>query len=308
MKLEKLLDRAGRNGDLTLGGAPFETGSDRPDQRILRAVALADTFSFDRTAGEKAIEKLGQDCVGGREQVQADMSSAARYLLATGRQVSGPDEALEEIASWTEPTTDATPTSIDAIYDTVRAALADLGRDLLDAKWKKLVPKDAPAVSGHCYIGTEALWTLLGGRDAGFSTHVCSYYKDGDNEVILGQAPEGFMPRTHWWVQGPDGAEAGKGKIWDPTVNQYRQTFPYDAGKPSGFQQPHGSASKRAVKVLNYVNDKLGSEAIRALREKLVRQHQTAVARNQGLGAKATQKLIDAAIVQANLRAEPYRG
>ena len=85
---------------------------------------------------------------------------------------------------------------------------------------------------GHCYVATEALWHLMGGKDSGLHpTH-------GKDDAGV----------THWWLE-----DAHK-NIYDVTGRQYTDEGlepPYDKRVRSGFltREP----SKRAQTVINKV-------------------------------------------------------
>lgn len=100
--------------------------------------------------------------------------------------------------------------------------------DLLSPKWRKLVEPGDPKTAGHCYIGAEALWHLIGGKASGYHPNVIS----GDGW-------------THWFL-------ARGLKILDPTVDQFPGGPPYYLGRPCGFLT--SSPSKRAKIVIDRVN------------------------------------------------------
>lgn len=80
-------------------------------------------------------------------------------------------------------------------------------------------------LSGHCYVASEALYHLLGGKPM-FIRH------------------EGW---PHWWIRGPNG------ETWDLTSAQFRTPVPYGKGVCKGFltRQP----SKRAAEVIRRVEE-----------------------------------------------------
>jgi hypothetical protein len=82
--------------------------------------------------------------------------------------------------------------------------------------------------AGHCYHAAEALWHLLGGREAGW-TRTCIAGEDGI---------------THWWLRHETGA------IADPTADQYQdEPLPYERGlgKGCGFLTREPSKPARAI-------------------------------------------------------------
>ena len=85
---------------------------------------------------------------------------------------------------------------------------------------------------GHCYVATEALWHMMGGKESGLHpTH--------------GKDHKGVI---HWWL------EDDQLKIYDVTAKQYTDEGlipPYNKRKRSGFltKEP----SKRAREVIRRV-------------------------------------------------------
>lgn len=79
---------------------------------------------------------------------------------------------------------------------------------------------------GNCYVTCEALFHLIGGREAGWMP--CRMRHEGD---------------THWFLRHSTGI------ILDPTVSQFRERPDYSLAKGCGFltKQP----SKRAVKMMD---------------------------------------------------------
>ena len=110
-----------------------------------------------------------------------------------------------------------------------------LSPDLLKKKYIK--DNEGNPTFGHCYAASEALYHLLGGREAGF-------------KPVRAKDPNGI---THWWIQGPSG------EIYDPTAEQYTSQGdepPYGKGKGGGFMTRNPSA--RATTIL----DRMGYELI----------------------------------------------
>jgi hypothetical protein len=87
---------------------------------------------------------------------------------------------------------------------------------------------------GHCYAASEALYHILGGKEAGL-------------RACVGRGAEG----THWWVIDR------KGNILDPTAEQFTsigQKPPYAKGRCTGFLTSY--PSKRAAEIIRRVIDK----------------------------------------------------
>ncbi len=109
------------------------------------------------------------------------------------------------------------------MIERVRAALSD---DLLKPEWRARPRRSASA--GHCYAASEALYHILGGRDAGLTPMVITH--------------EGG---THWFLRGPNGPV-------DPTADQFDTPVPYHLARGCGFltRQP----SKRAAEIIRRVS------------------------------------------------------
>ena len=98
-----------------------------------------------------------------------------------------------------------------------------LTEDLLLPRYKG---SDNP-LAGHCYAASEALYHLLGGKDAGYTPATLS-----------------VGPITHWFLRGPSG-------VVDPTAGQFPFSLDYGKGRGRGFltRQP----SKRAAIIISRV-------------------------------------------------------
>ena len=120
----------------------------------------------------------------------------------------------------------------NTLIQKVKSVLTD---DLLSPKWKKIVSKeDNHPTSGHCYAASEALYHLLGGKEAGFKPQI-------------GKTDENT---THWWLIDSDN------KILDPTSEQFfykNQIPPYNNARGSGFLTKN--PSKRAQIIIDRVNE-----------------------------------------------------
>ena len=67
-------------------------------------------------------------------------------------------------------------------------------------------------MAGHCYVASEALFHLLGGKEGGWAAHNIQH--------------EGG---PHWFLK-----HAG-GRVLDPTADQFNTPVPYAKGKAGGF-------------------------------------------------------------------------
>lgn len=119
----------------------------------------------------------------------------------------------------------------------VRRIQAVLSPDLLKREYR--AQNAANPMYGHCYVASDALYHLLGGKDAGYTP-------------MVGVDDDGVR---HWWLRGPDG------EILDVTADQYYsvgKTPPYARGKGCGFSSPRGEGGAqkpgdRALQVMSRV-------------------------------------------------------
>lgn len=123
-----------------------------------------------------------------------------------------------------------------------RAIQKVLTPDLLNAKWAaRNAEPGADPLTGYCYPAAEALYYLLGGKQAGWKPVVLSH-KDW---------PEGLPEEddTHRFLEHEDGT------IADPSAGQFgKLKIPYEKGRGSGFMTK--DPSKRAQTIL----ERLGVE------------------------------------------------
>ena len=97
-----------------------------------------------------------------------------------------------------------------------------LSPDLLRGPWAIHTPTHPHA--GHCYVASEALYHLLGGKQAGFTPMFVRH----ENQ-------------PHWFLRGP------QGKIIDPTAAQFRTRVPYERAVAKGFLTREPSRRARIV-------------------------------------------------------------
>lgn len=95
---------------------------------------------------------------------------------------------------------------------------------LLTPYWRAQNESSSTPSTGFCYIGTEALFHMIGGIKSGFKP---VYLKEGEE--------------THWWLINDAGV------ILDVTFDQYDNTPPYHMGKKAGFMNGYGKPSRRAA-------------------------------------------------------------
>lgn len=97
----------------------------------------------------------------------------------------------------------------------LRSVLAE-SPDLLKSRYRGA----GHPMFGHCYVATETLYHLLGGKEAGWSGYCLSYDKPG----VWGPGKE-----THWWLQNADG------QLIDATADQFETPVPYERGSKKAF-------------------------------------------------------------------------
>jgi len=97
--------------------------------------------------------------------------------------------------------------------------------DLRRAPWRGSPNR----LAGHCYVASEALYHLAGGKASGLTPQNVQH--------------EGA---SHWYLKHKDGT------IVDPTAGQFSTPVPYSQGKGKGFLTKR--PSKRAQIVIDRVN------------------------------------------------------
>lgn len=137
------------------------------------------------------------------------------------------DESLPHTEAYSRAA-DALDNSPAALADAIRAALTP---DLVRPKYRGH-PENP--MFGHCYVASEALFHLLGGRATNYRPY---HGKDDTGD-------------THWWLE-----DTVTGFRYDVTADQYfivGKKPPYDAGRMGTFltKEP----SKRARVVMDRIN------------------------------------------------------
>jgi hypothetical protein len=110
----------------------------------------------------------------------------------------------------------------------IEAIVARLSDDLLKPKYRKMSGKNK--FTGHCYVASEALWHLLGGRESDYFPHVLRH--NGD---------------THWFLK------SSAGKVVDITCKQFSLSPDYAIATRCSFltEKP----SQRCRKLLDKLVD-----------------------------------------------------
>lgn len=107
--------------------------------------------------------------------------------------------------------------------------------DLVRPKYRTKIEEGAHPLTGACYVVCEAIWHLMGEKKSGLKPH---YVKvDDDNHFYLVDE---------------------KGKVIDPTVEQFSKKPKYTEGKPFGWMtvQP----SERARKLMKRIKTLAGDD------------------------------------------------
>jgi len=118
-------------------------------------------------------------------------------------------------------------------------------RDNLTPDLLKPEFRDQPFPVGHCYVSSEALYHLLGGRESGL-------------RPMRLRMPDGVV---HWWLETPEG------EVIDPTHDQFGESVPYEQGKSGGFltREP----SRRATELMNRISSTESDELAHNLMDEL---------------------------------------
>ena len=111
------------------------------------------------------------------------------------------------------------------------AIVAELSPDLLKPQYLRMENRNR--FTGHCYVASEALFHLRGGRRSGLIPQVIRH--------------EGGV---HWYLK-----RESDGRIFDLTARQFQSPVPYSEGRGCGFltRKP----SKRAQILLRRVKNRL---------------------------------------------------
>jgi len=98
--------------------------------------------------------------------------------------------------------------------------------------------RDDNPMAGHCYVASEALYHLLGGKESGWYP-------------MRMRMPDGIV---HWWLANSDG------DVLDPTHDQFDNHPNYTDGRSGGFltREP----SKRAQELINRVKHDTMAESL----------------------------------------------
>ena len=130
-----------------------------------------------------------------------------------------------------EPSSPTSPSPLTAtdIATIVALVVNQLTPDFLTPEWAALRrPGDHP-LTGYCYVASEAIYHLAGGRSSGLYVYRCPLPTGG----------------SHWWLADTAGT------IIDATAEQFAARPPYESGTRASFltQQPSRRAETLIARV-----------------------------------------------------------
>lgn len=116
------------------------------------------------------------------------------------------------------------------VEDVSRAIVASLTPDLLKKQYRVLARNK---FTGHCYVASEALFHMLGGRDSDYVPETVKHERS-----------------QHWYLRNKKTR-----RVIDLTKRQFVEPVPYEKGRGCGFltRQP----SKRAQILIERAKQKL---------------------------------------------------
>ena len=91
-------------------------------------------------------------------------------------------------------------------------------------------------LTGHCYVASEALYHLMGGRKSDWVPHNIKH--EGDQ---------------HWYLKN-----RATGEIIDPTAGQFQTPVPYHLGRGEGFLT--AEPSKRAAELISRIQSRMAAK------------------------------------------------
>lgn len=106
----------------------------------------------------------------------------------------------------------------------IKKIIDNLSNDLRHVKYRDNKNK----LAGHCYVASEAIYHLLGGKESGWKAMFIKH----DNE-------------PHWFIKHIDG------EIIDITAKQFYDPVPYEKARGIGFLTK--KPSKRSLILLNRI-------------------------------------------------------
>lgn len=219
----------------------FFEGEDGTDEEIAVVEAAGESISDQLQELETAIDDLIGERIG-MEIALDDISRTAEghgysafwidgyspggdeYVIVDERYLPLPVKSVERTSArmvHNPPVVRDCPPEIEHLVDLVRASLSD---ELRRPQYQGLDP-----IAGHCAVASEALYHLLGGKEAGWVPKQVRH--EGD---------------SHWFL-----IHRGSGCLVDATADQFCVPVSYEEARGRGFQtkQP----SKRAQVLIDRV-------------------------------------------------------
>lgn len=125
----------------------------------------------------------------------------------------------------------------DNVSDCIAKIQSALTPSLLSHAWKEKYLNSGNQLTGHCYVASEALFHLLGGKESGWMSLILNHKS----------WPEGCSQgETHWFLRHSSGL------IANPTQEQFGIKVPHELGRPTGFLTR--GPSKRAQIVITRIS------------------------------------------------------
>lgn len=184
-------------------------GAIPPEQIVAVSAARVDQCSGSGHKSETVLADGGHRCGTCGEWVKVPTHGPKKGIVPPHSAADGDAKNHEK-------------TGAVSLVKRVQGALTD---DLRHAPWKG----DPNPLTGHCYVASEALYHLMGGKAAGL--HPMFIKHEG---------------QPHWFLRHESG------KIIDPTADQFAIPVPYDQARGKGFLRGE-QVSKRAQVVMDRV-------------------------------------------------------
>lgn len=121
----------------------------------------------------------------------------------------------------------------ESSLEEVKCAIILYGDEFLSKEQRKLKTSENP-VEGHCYLASETLYYLLGGKERGLVPYVLP------KKVLKNN--------THWWIYHKE-----SNTILDPTAEQFGdEPIPYHLGVACGFMSHPSKRCRKLIERMGY--------------------------------------------------------
>lgn len=153
-------------------------------------------------------------------------------------------QVLSESAERPREQKDLTKSQINRVVSAVRSSFKDLREDtaVLPARWRRENAAGAVASVGFCFAATNAVFFMLGGKEAGLTPMVATYVDENGEKA------------SHWWLR------TSSGDYIDPTEDQYTafgEEPPYELGRGCGFCKSNEAPTRAGAKVMALAKKRL---------------------------------------------------